>query len=112
MASPARSLNAAFQISTTRPAMVSYAVDITVAALLLAGARGTAYLEYADASNMAGATQVMSGTNSTSGVLNLTSVGTVHLGGWIPAGKYVRLRTENNTGSPTFAMRSAQEVLM
>lgn len=34
------------------------------------------------------------------------------LTGYIPAGYYARLRTENNTGTPTFNYRSGQEVFL
>lgn len=46
------------------------------------------------------------------GVLNVATVMTASLSGMIPANKFVRLRTVNNTGTPTFTYRSAQEVLL
>lgn len=110
---PARSLNTAFQISTTRDTMVAYSVNITVAAVLIAGQSGTAVLEYADNSGITtNVVTVASSTNSTSGVLSITNIGTGNLAGIIPANKYVRVRTVNNTGTPTFGIANTQEVLL
>lgn len=110
---PARTLNTAFQISTTQDAQVHYAVDITVGALVLGGQSGRVILEYAD--NIGMTTNVITvntGGNSTSGVLNITNLGTVSLSGMIPSGKYVRLRTVNVTGTPTYTFQNAQEILL
>lgn len=112
-ANPTRTLNTAFQISTTQDAMVSYAVDITVQAVLIAGASGRVYLEYANEVGFTtGVTTVTSAGNSTGGVLSITNLGTANLAGVIPAGKFVRLRTVNVSQTPTFAFMSAQEVLI
>lgn len=112
-ANPTRALNTAFQISTTQDALVSYAVDVTVAAVLIAGTSGRVYLEYAtDSAFTTGVTTVTSSGNSTGGVLSITNLNTATLAGVIPAGKYVRLRTVNVTGTPTYAFQSAQEVLI
>ena len=108
-----RSLNTAFQISTTRNTQVSYAVDVSVTSVLLAGTQGTVTLEYADNSGMTtNLVIVASGTSATGGVLNVTNVGTVSLVGFIPAGKFVEILTTNTTGTPTFTSRAGQEVLM
>ena len=110
---PARTLNTAFQISTTRDADVSYAVDVQIQSLLLGAAQGTTTLQYADNSGMStNLVTVISGTNRTSGVLNLDNTGTVALTGKIPAGKFVRLLTATNTGTVVFTFRTAQEVLL
>jgi hypothetical protein len=110
---PTRALNTAFQISATREAMVSYSVDITVAALLLAGTSGRVYLEYADNSTMTtNLITVGSTANSIGGVLNVNNLATANLAGLIPAGKFVRLRTANVSGTPTFTFQSAQEVIL
>jgi len=112
-ANPTRTLNTAFQISTTQDAIVSYAVDITVSAVLIAGASGRVYLEYANEVGFTtGVTTVTSSGNSTGGVLSITSLGTANLSGVIPLGKFVRLRTVNVTQTPTFTFMSAQEVLL
>jgi hypothetical protein len=112
-ANPARTLNSAFQISATRDAMVSYAVDITVSALIVGGTSGRVWLEYANEVGFTtGVTVVTSSGASTSGVLNVTVLGTANLTGLIPTGKFVRLRTQNVTGTPTYSFQSSQEVVV
>lgn len=109
---PTRSLNTAFQISTTQDANVNYTIDVTVSALLLAGQSGRVYLEYAD--NAAMTTNVViinEAGNSTGGVLNVTNLNPGNVSGWIPAGKYVRIRTANVSGTPTFTLVRSAEVL-
>jgi len=111
--SPARSLNTAFQITPSRDVFVSYAVDISCSAALLAGQAGTVVLEYADNVGMStNVVTVQQATGSAGGVLNLATTSTATLSGFIPTGKYVRLRTVNVTGSPTFTYRTAHEVLL
>lgn len=112
-----RSLNSAFQVSTTRTASVSYSVDIATSVSLAGGAVGTVYLEYADDSgfttNVVEVNRFVNGNTGTLVIgLTLNQTNTAPMGGIIPAGKYVRLRTQNNTGTPTFTYRSGQEVLL
>ncbi len=110
---PARTLNTAFQISATQDAQVVYTVDISVTSLLLAGQSGRVILEYADNVGMtANVVTVSSSPNATGGVLNVTNLGSGNVTGVIPAGKYVRVRTQNVTGTPTFTLQSTQEVLL
>lgn len=40
--------------------------------------------------------------NGTGGVLKVTNIGPGNVHGWIPAGKYVRIRTVAASGTPTF----------
>jgi hypothetical protein len=108
----ARALNTAFQISATRDAQVVYGVDIAITALL-ATTQGTAFLEYADNAAMStNPVTVSSSTSMLGGVLNVANTQTATLAGRIPAGKYARLRTAIGSGTPTFAMRQGQEVLI
>lgn len=114
---PTRSLNSAFQISTARNSRVSYAVSIAATLSLVTGQSGTVVLEYADDSGFTtNVKTVQSSINSNTGALaiglNLTQTVTSNLSGDVPSGKYVRLRTVNNTGTPTFTFVSAQEVLL
>lgn len=116
-ANPTRSLNSAFQISASRVALVNYAVSIACALSLTTGQQGTTYLEYADDSgfttNVVTVNQFVNGNTGTLAIgLALTQTVTGMLSGVIPAGKYVRLRTQNNTGTPTFTFQGAQEVLV
>jgi hypothetical protein len=112
-----RSLNSIFQISTTRDSFVNYSVDIQTAISLLAGQAGTVFLEISLSSTFAsGIQEVARFLNSCTGTLTvglaLNQIVTGNLNGYVPAGYYVRLRTANNTGTPTFTYRSGQEVIM
>lgn len=116
-ANPTRSLNTAYQISAARNAIVSYSVDVTATMSLTSGQTGTVVLEYADDSgittNVVTVSDGLSGNTGTLTIgLGLTQLGTINVGGVVPAGKYARLRTVNTTGTPSFAFRRAQEVLM
>ena len=115
--SPTRSLNSCFQISSTRDAFVSYAVDIAATISLTTGQTGTETLQYSDDSGCSTNTiTVNSTTNGNTGALtiglNLTQTATGTISGIIPAGKWVKILTANTTGTPTFTFRSAQEVLL
>lgn len=112
-----RTLNSAFQISTTRDSIVSYAVDIASTISLTSGQNGTVVLEYADNSGIStNVVTVNSCANGNTGSLtiglNLTQTATATLSGMIPAGKFARIRTVNTTGTPTFTYRTGQEVLV
>lgn len=111
-----RSLNTAFQVSTTRDAWVSYSVQITVTASISGGQNGDVVLEIASDSGFTANVQTLaiSGLGQTytlaialQGVQPQTGVVT----GYVPAGYYARLRTVNTTGTPAFAYRAGQEVL-
>lgn len=114
---PARALNTIFQLSTTRPAVVSYSVQITVTASIAGGQNGDVILEIASNSGfttnvqtiaIAGNGQTYSLAIALQGVQPTTNV----LSGFIPAGYYARLRTVNNTGTPSYAIRAQQEALL
>ncbi len=116
-ANPSRTLNSAFQVSATRASYVNYSVDIATSVSLAGGQVGTVFLEYANDSGFtSGVTEVGRFVNGQTGTLvvglTLNQTNTAQVQGLIPAGKYVRLRTANTTGTPTFTFRSAQEVLM
>lgn len=111
-----RALNTAFRPSVTRNTIVNYSVDITTSVSLSGGAVGTVFLEYADDSafttNVVEMCRFVNGNTGTLVIgLTLDQTVTAPLGGYVPAGKYVRLRTANITGTPTFTYRSGQEVL-
>lgn len=114
---PTRTLNSAFQISTTQDVQVSYVVNVAATLSLTTGATGTVVLEYADDSGITtNVVTVQTSVNGNTGTLaiglGLTQTSTASLSGTVPAGKYVRIRTVNTTGSPTFTMGNAQEVLI
>mgnify|MGYP001617383186 CR=1 FL=1 len=113
-----RALNTIFQISATRDTQVVYSVDITCVSTLLGGQAGVVFLEISPSSTFSsGIQEICSFTNANSVALAIaitvtqtnTAVLSSHL---IPAGYYVRLRTSNTTGTPTFLYRSGQEVII
>lgn len=112
-----RSLNTAFQISSTRNCLVSYSVDVSCSMTLTAGQTGTVTLQYADNSGFTtNVVEVCRTVNGNSGTLtlglNLVQDITAVVSGFIPAGKYCRITTSNTSGTPSFAYRSGQEVLL
>lgn len=116
-ASASRALNTIFQVSSTRDSIVGYSVDILCSFTLLAGQQGTVYLEISASPTFASGVQEVSRyVNGNAGVLlvgiNLIQNCTAGLNGYVPAGYYVRLRTQNNLNTPTFNYRSGQEVLL
>lgn len=109
-ANPTHTLNTAFQLNATTGTLANYTVDVTINSLLTT-IQGTVILEYADNSGMStNVVTVNTATSSIGGILNIANTGTVTLGGMIPAGKWVRIRTANTAGTPSFAFRSGQEV--
>ncbi len=114
---PSRTLNTIFQLSTTRAAMVSYSVQITVTATIAGGQNGDVILEIASDAGfttnvqtvaIAGNGQVYTLAIALQGVQPTTNV----LSGFVPIGYYVRLRTVNNTGTPGYSIRAQQEALL
>lgn len=114
---PARALNTIFQISTTRPAIVTYSVQIVVTANISGGQNGDIILEIASDSGFTTNVQTLAiGGNGQTYTLAIALQGvqptTNNLTGFVPVGYYVRLRTVNNTGTPTYSMRAQQEALL
>lgn len=117
MAKISRSLNTAFQISATRNAMAMYTVQMTVTSSISGGQNGDVILETADDQSF---TQNVDAVNVTGFGQTYTLAITLQgiqidkrsLVGAIQSGKWVRIRTVNNTGTPSFSFISGQEVLM
>lgn len=112
-----RALNTCFQVSATRDTLVTYSVDIATSLSLTTGQQGTVYLEtFSDSGCTTGTQELTRFVNGQTGTLTiglaLTQNVTGTLTGVIPAGMYVRLRTQNNTGTPTFTARPGQETLL
>lgn len=112
-----RALNTAYQVSSTRNALVFYSVQCTVTASISGGQNCDVILEIASDSGFTTNVQTLSinGVGQTytlaialQGVQPQTSV----VSGFVPAGYYARLRTVQNTGAPTFLYRAGQEVLL
>jgi len=113
----ARTLDTCFQISATRDVLVNYSVDIAATLSLVTGQTGTVFLEVSDNSGCSTNTQELSrAVNGNTGTLtiglNITQNVTGQVSGVVPAGKYVKLRTANTVGTPTFNYRSGQEVTL
>jgi hypothetical protein len=107
-----------FQISATRDAFVNYKATIVTTCTITSGQLGTILLEIC-ATNSATASdwlEIGRFTNGQTGglVVGLTLVQTTagQLSGWVPAGWYVRLRTINTTGTPSFTYNTGQEALL
>jgi hypothetical protein len=113
---PTRAINTCFQISATRDAQVSYAVDISAAVTVAGGARGSVYLRtYTNSTCTTGQQTVISASSGlpafVSVTVGLTNLGTATLPAIIPAGRWVRIETVNDAQTPTFTARQGQEVL-
>lgn len=116
--SPAsRTLNVGFQVSTTRDSQVRYSVDIATTLTIAGGQVGTVFLEMSPVSDFSSGVQELGrmvngnlGTLVVGVTLNQNMTGT--MSGYVPAGYYIRIRTANTTGTPTFTYRSGQEVLL
>lgn len=112
-----RSLNTAYQISSSRAAFVHYSVQITVTASISGGQNGDVFLEIASDVNFTSNVQTLavagSGQTYTLAVaIQGIQPQTSELSGYVPLGYYTRLRTVQNTGTPSFLYRFGQEVLM
>lgn len=115
--SQSRSLNSAFQISATRDALAFYSVQITVTASISGGQNGDAIFETADDSgfttNVATESIIGNGQTYTLAIaLQGIAPNTGLLAGYVKAGRFARLRTVNNTGTPAFSYRAGREILL
>lgn len=107
-----------FQPSSTRNTFASYNITITSTATIAGNASGTVVLEVAP-TNSATPSDWLEVSRLTNGqslslALTLQSVQTIagHLSGIVPAGYYVKVRSINNAGTPTYSYNSGLEVLL
>lgn len=112
-----RSLNTAFQVSSSRDANVFYSVQTTVTASIGGGQDGDVFLDIASDSGFTANVQSLSvapcsQTYTLAIALQGVQKCAANVSGFVPAGYYVRLRTVSNTGSPAFAYRLGQEILL
>lgn len=112
-----RSLNTIFQVSATRDSQVNYSIDISCTSTLLGGQGGTIVLEMATNAGFTTGVQTIAQFINSNAVslaiaISVTQINSACVCGFIPAGNYVRLRTVNNTGTPTFTYTQGQEVLL
>lgn len=105
-----------WQISSTRNASVQYSTTISTTATIGGASSGYVVLEVASTnSSTAGDWQEIARSTNAQTIslaLILQSVQTVggQLMGIVPAGKWVRLRAANVSGTPTYTFNSGQEV--
>lgn len=106
-----------WQLSTTRVAEVSYSVTINTTVSLSGNSTGYVALEIcptnsSTASNWIEISRTASGQSGTLVVgLVLNQIGGGALNGVVPVGHFVRLRSVNTTGTPSYVYNSGQEVL-
>lgn len=108
-----------FQISSTRDASVSYSVSITTSLTLSGGSAGYVVLEIcptnsSTAANWIEISRVTSGQAGSGLVVGLAmnNSGGGALTGIVPSGYYVRQRSVNSTGTPTYSVNGQQEILL
>lgn len=107
---------AGFLISSTRNAFVNYSTTISTTATIGGNSSGTVVLEIAPTNSATPSDWVEIGrfTNgqSISLALVLQSVQTLagQISGMIPAGYYAKLRSINNSGTPSYSYNSGQEI--
>lgn len=111
-----RPLNTAFQPNTTRDVDARYSVQCTVTASISGGQNCDVFLEIASDQAFTTAVQQV-------GVVGQGQVYTLAIAlqgvqpqtqqviGYVPAGYWVRIRTAQNLGSPSFSYRLGQEIL-
>lgn len=107
-----------FQVSSGRSSFLNYSITIVTTASIGGNASGTVVLEIAPTNSATAGDWVEIGriTNGQTITLALTlqSVQTVagQVGGFLPAGYYAKLRSINNSGTPTYSFSSGQENLI
>lgn len=106
-----------FQVSATRNVFASYSVTIATTATIGGSASGSIVLEVA-ATNSATAGDWVEVARFTNGqaitlAIALQSVQTLagQVNGMIPAGYYAKIRSINNSGTPTYTFNSGREIL-
>lgn len=112
--SPSRSLNTPWLVSSNLLSGV-YAVKITTTATIGGGQEGEVFLEQADDSGFT--TNVVTldvASNSQTFTLAIALQGVQGItfsleSGYVPSGKYLRLRTNNVTGTPSYTLRNVRE---
>lgn len=105
-----------WQVSSTHPADVRYSVTIGTTVSLSGNSTGYVVMEIAatnssTAGNWTEIARVASGQSGTLVIgLTLNQTGGGCLSGSVPAGYYVRVRSVNTAGTPSYTMNSGQEV--
>lgn len=107
-----------FQISSTRDASVSYSPTIVTTATIGGGSSGSVVLEICSTNSSTPGDWIeisrMTNGQVITLALTLQSVQTISssIVGTVPAGYYAKIRSINNTGTPSYSINSQQEVLL
>lgn len=107
-----------FQVSSSRDAEVNYSIAVSTTVSLSGNATGYVVLEVAPTNSATPSdwVEIARTTSGQSGTLvvglTLTQLGGGQIGGVIPAGYYVKIRSVNTAGTPTYTYNSGQEVLL
>ena len=115
-ATATRSLNTVFQVSASRDALVQYSVQTTITASIAGGQDGDVFLDIASDSGFTTSAQSLdvapcSQTYTLAIALQGVQKCAAQVRGYVPAGYYARIRTVNNTGTPSYLYRLGQEIL-
>lgn len=113
-AGTSRTLNSSFQISTTNDVLVNYSIDVVSTASIAGGGQdGGIILETSPNNSTWTTIDNAHNQNSVSLAIILNAIQnvTVHVSGMIPSGYWVRIRTVQTTGAPTFSFRMGNETL-
>lgn len=106
-----------FQVSSTRDAEVRYSTTIVTTSSIAGSQNGTVVLEIAPTNSATSTdwTEIGRCTNGTSYTLAIAIQGVstqaCQITGYIPSGYYAKIRSVNNSGTPTYTYNSGQEVL-
>lgn len=107
-----------FQVSATKPAMVAYTASISTTASIGGAAKGEVYLETASTnsttpSDWTMASKIVNGQSYTLAIALQGVQDTAQpLFAMVPAGYYTRIRTNNVSGSPSYAYVAGQETVI
>ena len=107
-----------FQISSSKPVMAFYSIKISTTATISGSAEGEVYLETASTNSTTPSDWSMASKISNGQAFSLAVAlqGIQNLGqpllAMIPAGYYVRIRTNNVSGTPTYTYVTGQETII
>lgn len=107
-----------WQLSSTRTSMVAYTLTTTTNASIAGGSDGYVVLEVCATNSATGSNwQEVARTRNGQALslaITLQSIQNIatQVMAIVPAGYYVRLRSVNSVGTPTYAFTSGQEVLL
>lgn len=105
-----RTLNSSYQASDQRSAIVSYNILITCTATLIAGQSGQVILETSP--NNSVWTTISTGQHTVGSGLVFSGGVSVTVAGFVQRAYFIRLRSNNLVGTPTYGSPSGIEILI